>query len=365
VNLYVHVPFCARRCSYCDFAIAVRREVPSAHYVDLILREWRSRRREAAWAESPRLETVYFGGGTPSHLAPGELARLLAALQSDRQILPGAEVTLETNPDDVTDERAEQWLAAGINRISLGVQSFNDRVLQWMHRTHDAATVPRSMRVLRSAGFDNISVDLIFALPETLGRNWAGDVEQALNLEPRHVSLYGLTIEEGTPLGRWTSRGEVHAAPDERYADEYLGAHEALRRAGLNHYEVSNAALPGYEAVHNRGYWWRVPFIGLGPSAHSACGDERSWNIREWVAYARALEAGQAATAAVERLEPEQRRLEDIYLGLRTTDGVARSLVGSQADAWVAAGWAAAAPERIVLTPEGWLRLDALAASLT
>ena len=364
MNLYVHVPFCARRCSYCDFAIAVRRTVPSARYVDLVLREWELRQEEPAWESSPGLDTIYLGGGTPSHLDPQELHRLLDGLRARQTLAPDAEVTLETNPDDVTVERAMAWLAAGVNRVSLGVQSFDDRALHWMHRTHDAATVPVAIDSLREAGFRNISLDLIFALPAELGRDWSRDLERALALQPAHVSLYGLTIEPHTPLGRWTERGEVRPSPDERYAEEYLLANRMLTAAGFKHYEVSNAGIPGFEAVHNRGYWRQVPFIGLGPSAHSGALGERWWNIREWAAWESAITEGKSTVETRESLTEEQRKIEMAYLGLRTSEGLELERAGAQADRWIAEGWAATRGDRLVLTAEGWLRLDALVASL-
>ncbi len=365
MNLYIHVPFCARRCSYCDFAIAVRRTVPSVRYVDLVLREWASRQQEPAWEQSPALETIYLGGGTPSHLDPGELHRLLDGLRSRRSQAAGAEVTLEANPDDVTVDRAIEWVAAGVNRVSLGVQSFDDRALHWMHRTHDAASVPLAIDALREAGLTNISLDLIFALPSELGRAWQRDLELALALRPVHISLYGLTIEPHTPLGRWTERGEVRPSADERYAEEYLLANRLLTAAGFGHYEVSNAGLPGFEAVHNRGYWRQAPFIGLGPSAHSAANGERWWNIREWAAWESAVAAGAPLVEARETLTPKQRQIEAAYLGLRTSEGLERQWAGEHAERWIAEGWAMDQHDRVVLTPEGWLRLDALVASLT
>lgn len=364
VNLYVHVPFCARRCSYCDFAIAVRREVPAAAFVEAIRREWEAVREAPPWAPDPRLDTIYLGGGTPSRLGPAALHDLIAALVAARPLAPAAEVTLEANPEDVTDDAAARWRDAGINRVSLGVQSFDDAVLAWMHRTHDAARVPAAMRSLRRAGLANVSVDLIFALPANLRRDWAADLRRALDLEPDHVSLYGLTVESHTPLERWTTRGTVHPATDTLYAEEYLAAHDALVAAGFTHYEVSNAARPGREAVHNAGYWRRVPFLGLGPSAHSSAGPRRWWNVRHWTAYQARMASGAGAVDGIETLDATAQRLESIYLGLRTTAGVPTSLVAQAAPAWLTAGWAIEANATIRLTPEGWLRLDALVASV-
>ena len=363
MHLYIHVPFCARRCSYCDFAIAVRREVPSRRFVDQLLQEWRAAGDRQDIPAAAPLATVYLGGGTPSLLDPVQLARLLAALRAERPWAPGAEVTLEANPDDVTPAAAAAWVSAGINRVSLGVQSFDPSVLTWMHRTHAAAQVPGAVRTLRGAGITSLSLDLIYALPEALGRDWDADLDQALALAPDHLSLYGLTVESRTPLGRWVDRGAALPSPEERYAAEFLAARARLTAAGFHHYEVSNYARPGREAVHNSAYWRRSPYLGLGPSAHSALGARRWWNLREWAAWAMALESGVTTVEAEERLDPDAVRVEDLYLGLRTDAGVGegclpKSLVGS----WIEQGWARVTDGRVLLTGEGWLRLDALVA---
>lgn len=366
VHLYVHVPFCARRCSYCDFAIAVRHMTPSTAFADAIEREWRTWQSDAAWEASPEIATIYFGGGTPSRLDPGDLARILGSIRAARPVAPGAEVTLEANPDDVDPGRAASWVAAGITRVSLGAQSFDAGALAWMHRTHSDSQIGAAIGSLRHAGVGNISLDLIYALPDALARDWAADVEQALALSPEHLSLYGLTVETHTPLGKWTARGSSVPAEDDRAAAEYLLVHERLAKAGYDHYEVSSAGRPGFQARHNAAYWRRAPFIGLGPAAHSGLGNRRAWNVREWEDYRRRSEAGLPVAAESEILTPEQVDLEELYLGLRTQEGVPRSRVVEPArERWKSAGWAREATGRIVLTPEGWLRLDALVASLS
>ena len=363
MHLYIHVPFCARRCSYCDFAIAVRRVVPTDRYVDAIVREWGIRQEDPVWAASPEVATIYFGGGTPSRLDPAGIARLLELIAEARPIAPGAEITLEANPDDVTPIAAARWAGAGVNRISLGVQSFDPSVLAWMHRTHRTEQVAPAIAHLRTAGISNISLDLIFGLPLALGRDWESDLATALAHDPTHLSLYGLTIEPHTPLGRWSNRGEVTAVPDDGYAAEFLHASATLGALGWDHYEVSNAARGGFRSLHNSAYWRRAPFVGLGPSAHSGFGNERSWNIRDWEAYGRAVEAGKPPRLASESLGSEATRLEDLYLGLRTTDGVPVDLIPRDlATAWNRAGWGREAAGRFRLSPEGWLRLDALVA---
>lgn len=360
-HLYVHVPFCARRCTYCDFSIAVRRVVPVAEYVRALGRELEGC-NTSAWA----LDTVYLGGGTPSALGAG-VAKILDLLrESGARIAPDAEITVEANPDDVTPELAHAWAAAGVNRVSLGSQSFDERVLEWMHRTHAAGQVPRAFEVLRAAGIENLSLDLIFALPRSLARDWDKDLTAALALEPTHVSLYGLTIEPHTPLGRRAARGEVVEPDEDAYASDFLRAHERLAAAGFEHYEVSNFARAGFRSRHNSAYWRGVAYAALGPSAHRYDGETRSWNVAAYTEWRDRAIGGTSTTAGEERLDPANRAAERVYLGLRTSTG----LVVTDAELplirpWCDAGWATLNDRTVVLTPEGWLRLDLLAASLT
>ena len=366
MHLYIHVPFCARRCSYCDFAIAVRRDIPETAFVNAVLHEWSGWQAHPWWEASPSIASIYFGGGTPSRLSPSGLGAILSRIRGDRQVATEPEVTLEANPDDVSEAAADAWLALGINRVSLGAQSFSAAALSWMHRTHDTDQIEKAAGALRKAGFQNWSLDLIYALPDSIPRDWPADLSRALALEPNHLSLYALTVEQGTPLGRWTARGEALPAPEERAAGEFLFAHQTLSTAGFEHYEVSNWALPGFRSRHNSAYWLRRPFIGLGPSAHSGNGPVRCWNVREWEEYRRRADLAQGVRADLETLNPDQIALEELYLGLRTAEGVPGVLIpGSQSKRWLESGWAEERADRIALTPEGWLRLDALVASLT
>src|SRR5690348_3822348 len=382
VHLYLHVPFCQRRCSYCDFSIAVRKSIPAREYVAAIRSEiarpdpvFPTPGASPGKRESEDTPTIYLGGGTPSLLPPEAIAGLLTALhhafptrisQTRFATLAQFEVTLEANPEDVTPSAAAEWRRAGINRISLGSQSFDDRVLKWMHRVHDADRIKLAMRTLRAAGFDNISLDLIFALPAELERDWHKDLVNAMALEPDHLSLYGLTVEERTPLSRWVSRGASSAPDDDRYADEYLLAHERLGVAGYEFYEVSNASRPTRISRHNSAYWTGRAYRGFGPAAHSFDGNRRFWNKRAWEDYRKAIKAGESAVESEEVLTDEQRAIERLYLGLRTRDGLPVELVpADRRSAWVSAGWAEQADGRIWLTADGWLLLDTLVRDLT
>ncbi len=412
-HVYLHVPFCRRRCSYCDFSIAVRRTIPADQYVEAIQREHTLLRAAGEWDEEP-LETLYFGGGTPSLLPPealGALVRHFLPPVPSSELLKkgspsatgfaaeerwrgagraaanygargdalfrqptagareGAEVTIEANPDDLTPGAAEAWRAAGINRVSLGAQSFDPAVLRWMHRTHDAAQAAQAVRTLRQAGFHDISLDLIFALPDDVRPDFQRDLERALELEPDHLSVYGLSVEPRTPLARWTSRGTLVLSGEERYAREFLLAHQRLTEAGFEHYEVSNYARPGHRARHNSAYWTGAPYAGLGPSAHAYARGIRRWNLAPWAAYQRAVSRGQSPEEGREVLGDEERALEALYLGLRTTDGVALEAIPASGRAVlegaVGDGLLAVTSGRVRATPQGWLTLDGLVARLT
>jgi oxygen-independent coproporphyrinogen-3 oxidase len=268
----------------------------------------------------------------------------------------------------VSPESVRAWRAAGVNRVSLGAQSFDDRVLQWMHRSHDAARIGAAVRTLKGGGIDNISLDLIFALPGELERDWARDLEMAISLLPAHISLYGLTVEPRTPLDRWISRGATHLPDDERYAEEYLLAHGRLAADGYHFYEVSNASLNGFISRHNSAYWTGRPYVGLGPAAHSFDGRARRWNLSAWEAYRSAIADGRSPVESEEVLTEDQRELERVYLALRTADGLDltahdRPLPPVTAQ-WAERGWVLEQGRRLRCTPEGWLRLDAIIAKL-
>jgi oxygen-independent coproporphyrinogen-3 oxidase len=342
-----------------------------SEYTDAIMAEMVTRGIRSL--ESP-VRTIYFGGGTPSKLGGegvGRVIHIMADLMGVDKFSTSTsdiEITVEANPEDVTVEVAQSWVAAGVNRVSLGVQTFSPAVLAWMHRGHGPDRSFEAVRILRSAGVQEISADLIFAVPESLERSWTEDIARVTELDVDHISIYGLTVESGTPLGRWTARGEVAESPEERYEAEFLEAHERLTGAGFEHYEVSNYAKPGRRARHNSAYWAGVPYLGLGPSAHGFDGRERRWNVSAYTEWLRRVQGGDDPIEGSEYPGATAASLsaERVYLGLRTSDGL--QLRGEEIPRvapWVAAGWARMQGEdRVVLSPQGWLRLDALAAAL-
>jgi oxygen-independent coproporphyrinogen-3 oxidase len=359
-HLYIHVPFCARRCSYCDFSIAVRSSTPVDEYTSALRTEL-----QTGVVRDSLLDTVYLGGGTPSRLGGLGVAQVLSSVRENASISPGAEITIEANPDDVNDVAVAQWVAAGVNRVSVGSQSFDDSVLAWMHRTHDARQISEAIRTLRRGGISNVSLDLIFALPATLKRSWERDLTLAMDLEPEHVSLYGLTVEAYTPIARWADRGAVVEGTEAEYEEEFLFAHEAMNAAGFDHYEVSNFSLGGKASRHNSSYWTGAAYAGIGPSAHSFDGAARRWNVSAYSEWVRRLASGRSSIAGEEILTDENRDAEEVYLGMRTRRGL--QIVEAELDSvarWAEAGWADLDGLQVRLTPSGWLRLDSLAADL-
>jgi oxygen-independent coproporphyrinogen III oxidase len=366
-HLYIHVPFCLRRCAYCDFAVTPTSQAPIERWLDTVRAELQLRSAEESW---PRLslDTIYIGGGTPSMLGTGTLARLARLLREYADWDAAVEWTAEANPESFTPELARDWHDAGVNRLSLGAQTFHEPALRWMGRMHGPDGPARAVAAARAAGFESVSIDLIFGLPARLERDWATDLDRALALEPEHVSLYGLTAEPATPLGRWVGSGREVLADEDRYAAEYLLAVERLSAAGLVHYEVSNFARPGRDSRHNRAYWRHRAYVGIGPGAHSYAPPVRSWNVRDWAEYSGRVLAGAMSRDGDETLSADDVALEMTWLGLRSDDGL--PVIGldaaqrSVAEQWVRSGWAALDGGTVRLTPHGWLLLDRLAVEL-
>ena len=307
---YVHVPFCLRRCDYCAFATWDDRSHLLDRYVAAVCREIET----AVAVGLPTATTVFFGGGTPSLLEPGAMGSLLEAVP----LAPGAEVTVECNPDTVDGRKLAGYRAAGVTRISLGVQSMVPHVLAALGRTHDPANVRAAVDAVGAAGFATFNVDLIYGAVGESVADWTRTLEEALALDPPHVSAYGLTVEAGTPLAADTAR---HPDDDDQ-ADKYAVADDLLTAAGRTSYEISNWAVPGHECRHNLHYWSQGDYRGFGCAAHSHDAGRRWWNVRTPERYIDLVEAGRPAEAAAETLDADERRIEALQLALRTRDGV-------------------------------------------
>jgi oxygen-independent coproporphyrinogen-3 oxidase len=369
--VYVHAPFCARRCFYCDFAVTVSRTGDLPGWIAALSGELDLLARNEGVELSTPLDTLYVGGGTPSLLGPEAMTQLRLML-GEARIADSTEFTAEANPESFTREVADGWRRAGLTRLSLGTQSFQPGVLRWMGRLHGAEGTAKAVAQARDADITNLSVDLIFGLPVEVERDWVADLDAVLALEVPHLSLYGLTAEPSTPLRRRVDEGRITMPDDQRYRDEFLLAHERLTAAGYEHYEVSNFALPGFRSRHNAQYWTGRPYVGLGNGAHGFVPPQRRWNLRDWHDYSDAVRQGRSPVDASEQVTGEAARLEEIWLGLRTDRGLALGGLNhearSQIDRWVGQRLArivgVGAEARVVLTAEGWLMLDELAVEL-
>jgi oxygen-independent coproporphyrinogen-3 oxidase len=366
--VYAHAPFCARRCTYCDFAVTVRRVGSASEWVKALGVELDAVLAEGLFTLASELDTLYVGGGTPSLLGPHAMHALAGTLGPARLRADELEWTVEANPESFTDEVAHGWAEAGVNRVSLGAQTFHEGALRWMGRLHGPDGPARAVRRARDVGIDTVSVDLIFGLPARLGRSWRDDLRRVLDLDVPHVSLYGLTVEPATPLGRAVSEGRESPGDDGQYAREFLTAHELLSAAGYRHYEVSSFARPGRESRHNQVYWWGAPYLGLGNGAHSYAPPVRRWNVRDWETYLERLRSGEAAEEGREVIDAAAGRLERIWLGLRTAKGIVihpdREAALELAGVWEREGLATSTGDKVRLTPRGWLVLDRLAVDL-
>lgn len=366
--VYVHAPFCAQRCSYCDFAVTVRKKGGQKLWLDALERELELIEQEGLFELAQNLSSVYVGGGTPSLFGAGAMEGLGRLLGRARLTGNDLEWTAEANPESLTQELVIDWSKAGVNRVSIGIQSFDDVVLRWMGRLHGSEGAISAVNLCKEIGLPDVSVDLIFGLPRKLGRSWERDLDLVLELEVPHISLYGLTIEPNTHLGRAVAEGKQPRLDDELYCEEFLIASSRLSGAGYLHYEVSNFAHPSHEARHNRVYWGGTPYLGLGNGAHSYSHPIRRWNVRDWEEYCSRIRSGSSPEGGREQITAAKQSLERVWLSLRTLEGVSLSQMSENgektAEAWVRDGLAVRSHDRVRLTPLGWLELDRLALEL-
>jgi putative oxygen-independent coproporphyrinogen III oxidase len=375
-GVYVHVPFCVTRCGYCDFNTYTAAELGSGasreSYADLAVEEIRLARKVLGPAAGPAA-TVFFGGGTPTLLPPGDLAAILAAVDGEFGLAPGAEVTTEANPETIDQRSLAELRSSGFTRISIGMQSAVSRVLTVLDRKHEPGRPEECVEWARSAGFEHVSLDLIYGTPGESDEDWIASLRSAVSAGPDHISGYALIVEQGTRLAARIGRGEIAAPDDDVMADRYLAADELLTAAGLRWYEISNwAASPDAMCRHNLLYWTGGDWWGIGPGAHSHVGGTRWWNVRHPAAYGARIAAGVSPGQAREILTPSERRTERIMLLTRLAAGCPLDELTSAGQAAAAAAVAdglaqpaAHAEGRVALTPSGRLLADAVIRGLT
>ncbi len=385
-SLYIHIPFCEHKCIYCDFysiapnETASRSELPTKHFVDALSRELKLRARDKKYQD--RYETLFLGGGTPSLLSIGELDVILKTVRDLFSLEPDAEVTIEANPGTVTRQKLESFRSLGINRISIGVQSFHEDDLQFLTRIHSSEEAKRCVRDAFAAGFDNVSLDLMFSLPGQTRDRWQANLDQAVELSPTHISCYSLIVEPNTPLSRMVETKQVAILTAEDDASLYELTIAYLAERGYEQYEVSNFAKPSFKSRHNRNYWNHSNYIGFGPSAHSFWtlegsdeGPLRWWNVSSIVGYLERLDQGALPVAGSERLSDDQLLVEEVFLGLRS-EGIdiagfrrrfGKDLLAGQfsrLNDLVENAMAVVENGKLRLTPRGYMICDEICASL-
>lgn len=329
--IYLHVPFCTSRCIYCDFYSTTQSATVRHEYVNAACAELANR---TTYLADRHIQSIYFGGGTPSQLQIKEIALLLDSINKHYDIDTNAEITLEANPDDVTPDFAHNLRNLGFNRISLGVQSFNDQILKMLNRRHDAATAQDAVHTLQQAGLDNISIDLIYGLPTQLLQDFSSDLQKAFSLPIKHLSTYALSIEQGTLLQRKIQSNELAETDEDTFIAEYEIMMQQAHAHGFEHYEISNFALPGFASRHNSGYWNNTPYLGIGPGAHSFNGtDERQYNEPNLGKY---ISAAGVPPHTIEHLTLSDQFDEQIFTSLRTRKGLSlKTLEKRFGEAWL------------------------------
>ena len=349
-GIYIHIPFCKSRCRYCDFFSTTQLEKREA-YVKAVVEEWGHYQNE--WSKQ-EIRTIYLGGGTPSLLPIESLQTLLHSILSGIDAKHVQEITLEANPGDITAEKIQAWRAMGINRLSMGIQSFNDQLLQLVGRRHTAQQAIQAVKIAQAEGISNISIDLMYALPGQSMANWQTDIAQALEMRVPHISSYGLIYEEGTSLTQWLEQGKIAAIDEEKEMQMYDYLVEQLTKHGYEHYEVSNFAMPGQYSKHNSSYWNDTPYLGLGAGAHSYNGQSRWWNIDDIDEYIAQAMSHQLSPER-ETITHEERHTEQVMLGLRTSKGVLCTAVNmDKAQEYIAKGYLIQLEDKVIATTKGF-----------
>jgi oxygen-independent coproporphyrinogen-3 oxidase len=372
MNIYIHIPFCRQACNYCNFHF-----VTSLVYKeDMIGAMEKEVELQKDFIDGEEVETIYFGGGTPSLLSGVEISRFLIKVRETFRLAPSAEITLEANPDDINEDALLSWKQAGVNRLSIGVQSFREEDLRWMNRAHNAAQALESLR-LATKTFSNITADLIYGIPGLSDEDWKENVKRLIASGVQHISCYALTVEANTPLAKMVREKKMADTDQDVQARQFLLLIEWLRAEGFEHYEISNFARPGFRSRHNSAYWSIGPdgkgerYLGLGPSAHSFNGSSRQWNVANNQQYIRSIQEGKIP-AVKEELDPVQRKNEYLMTALRTAEGIELSRLDQEerqrlqkiSSPYADKGYLELENDRIRLTDRGKLFADGIAADL-
>jgi oxygen-independent coproporphyrinogen-3 oxidase len=370
LSFYVHIPYCIKRCGYCDFNTytpselqdGATLEIVSNDYIDAVLQELDA-------APTDVVPTIFFGGGTPSLLPAHDLGRVITAIKARNGLTADCEVTLEANPDSVTEEKLAQYLEVGFNRISFGMQSAKPHVLAALDRTHNPANVEKAITMARAAGFQSISVDLIYGTPGESLQDWQETVEAALSLDIDHISAYALIVETGTKLAAQIKRGDLTMPNDDLMADMYLLVDQMCEAKGLTWYELSNWSKPGHQCRHNIAYWENKNWWGLGPGAHSHIDARRFWNVKHPTTYKQKVFAGESPVLESEQLTADQIKDESILLGIRMRDGLQVELLEPHQMEVLAVyrenGFVELKEDRVILSPAGRLIADRIVREIT
>ena len=366
-GLYLHIPFCRKRCTYCDFHFSTTFENYRSDLISALIRELILRSSES---KGP-LQTIYFGGGTPSILTESELCLIFETIGQNYIVAPDAEISFEANPEDINLENLASWKATGINRLSVGLQTFSDADLQWMNRAHLVSDGVKGIKLAQKLGFDNISVDLIYGLPGQSLDAWEASLAAVFELRVQHLSAYCLTIEPRTILNHLVSKKKLQPADEVLQSEQFLTLIAKAKAFGFEQYEISNFSLPGFYSKHNSSYWKFHDYIGIGPSAHSFDGTQRRWNVRNNTIYTKNVGKNETWFES-EYLSDNEYRNEQILLGLRTIWGLdIRTLKSefttkekAQIEEFALLGWLCSAQDQIILTQEGKLHADGIAAAL-
>ena len=370
-GIYLHIPFCKQACTYCNFHFTT-----SLRYKDDLIAALRKEIiAEKEYLRGEEVATIYLGGGTPSLLAIDDCRLLIDEIRQHYPVSLDAEITLEANPDDVTKEKAAAWKEIGINRLSIGIQSFFEEELRWMNRAHNAEQAKACIENSYAAGIDNLSIDLIYGSPLLTDEMWEQNVKTAISYGIKHLSCYALTVEEKTPLHKNISLQKSVDVDNDKQARQFLQLMHWLREAGYEHYEVSNFAKPGFRSRHNSSYWKGVSYLGLGPSAHSFNGKERRWNVANNNVYIKSI-TDSNATREIETLTPAQQLNETIMISLRTKEGIdldklqkvwgekERRRIEKDITKYLNTGLISMQDNHAQLTDEGMLRADGIASDL-